>query len=159
MILDFVTWTASPNLFSGPVTVNLGKMRLGPEGAELCLDLRLPSTCSRETVLALVREKAAAYGLTAEEHDWLRPIHVPLESELVRNLLASYREVTGDAETAPIISAGATYARAFDNCVAFGANLPGNPTSEHQPNERVKIDALLTAAKVYRRAFEKCVIA
>lgn len=145
--------------FSGPVTVNLGKMRLGPEGAELCLDLRLPSTCSRETVLALVRERAAAYGLTAEEHDWLRPIHVPLESELVRNLLASYREVTGDAETAPIISAGATYARAFDNCVAFGANLPGNPTSEHQPNERVKIDALLTAAKVYRRAFEKCVIA
>ena len=63
-----------------------------------------------------------------------------------------------DFDGAGGISAGATFARAFDNCVAFGANFPGSPTSEHQPNERVKIDALLTAAKVYRRAFEKCVL-
>lgn len=143
---------------SGPVTVNLGKMALGPEGAEFCLDLRLPSTCPKEKILSLLREKAAAYGMTVEEYDWLRPIFVPLESELVQNLLGAYREVTGDTETPPSISAGATFARAFDNCVAFGANFPGSPTSEHQPNERVKIDALLTAAKVYRRAFEKCVL-
>ena len=145
--------------FSGPVTVNLGKMALGSSGTEFCLDLRLPSTCEKEKILSLLREKAAVYGMTVEEYDWLRPIFVPLESELVQNLLNAYREVTGDMETAPYISAGATYARAFDHFVAFGANLPGNPTSEHQPNERVKLDSLLTAAKVYRRAFEKCVIA
>ena len=144
--------------FSGPVTVNLGKMALGPEGTSFCLDLRLPSTCAKETALCLLREKAAAYGMTVEEYDWLRPIHVPLESELVQNLLSAYREVTGDTETAPYVSAGATYARAFNNCVAFGANFPGKPTSEHQPNERVRIDSLLQAAGVYRRAFEKCVL-
>ena len=30
--------------------------------------------------------------------------------------------------------------------------------SEHQPNERVRVDALVQAAEVYRRAFQKCVV-
>lgn len=144
--------------FSGPVTVNLGKFTLDEHGAVLGLDLRLPVTREKEEILALVREKGAACHLTVEEFDWLRPIHVPLDSPLVSKLLKAYREVTGDAETEPYISAGATFARAFDNCVAFGANMPGSPTSEHQPNERVFIPDLMKAAEVYRRAFSYLVI-
>lgn len=144
--------------FSGPVTVNLGKFTLDEHGAVLGLDLRLPVTREKEEILALVREKAAACHLTVEEFDWLRPIHVPLDSPLVSKLLQAYREVTGDAETEPYISAGATFARAFDNCVAFGANMPGSPTSEHQPNERIFIPDLMKAAEVYRRAFSYLVI-
>lgn len=144
--------------FSGPVTVNLGKFALDEHGAVLGLDLRLPVTREKEEILALVREKAAACHLTVEEFDWLRPIHVPLDSPLVSKLLKAYREVTGDIETEPYISAGATFARAFDNCVAFGANMPGSPTSEHQPNERIFIPDLMKAAEVYRRAFSYLVI-
>lgn len=144
--------------FSGPVTVNLGKFALNEKGAVLSLDLRLPVTREKEEILAIVREKAASYHLTVEEFDWLRPIHVPLDSPLVSKLLQAYREVTGDAETEPYISAGATFARAFDNCVAFGANMPHSPTTEHQPNERVSIEKLLEAAEVYRRAFSSLVL-
>lgn len=145
--------------FSGPVTVNLGKFSLDEQGAVLGIDLRLPVTCEKETILALVREKAAACHMTVEEFDWLRPIHVPLDSPLVSKLLQAYREVTGDAKTEPYISAGATFARAFDNCVAFGANMPHNPTSEHQPNERISIIKLMQATEVYRRAFSYLVLA
>lgn len=145
--------------FSGPVTVNLGKFRLDAQGAMLGLDLRLPVTRQKEEILALVREKAAAYHLTVEEFDWLRPIHVAQDSPLVTQLLRAYREVTGDAKTEPYISAGATFARAFDNCVAFGANMPHSPTTEHQPNERVSIIKLMQAAEVYRRAFTYLVLA
>lgn len=145
--------------FSGPVTVNLGKFSLDEQGAVLGIDLRLPVTCEKETILTLVREKAAACHMTVEEFDWLRPIHVPLDSPLVRKLLQAYREVTGDAKTEPYISAGATFARAFDNCVAFGANMPHSPTSEHQPNERISIIKLMQATEVYRRAFSYLVLA
>ena len=145
--------------FSGPVTVNLGKFSLDEQGAVLAIDLRLPVTCEKETILALVREKAAACHMTVEEFDWLRPIHVPLDSPLVSKLLQAYREVTGDAKTEPYISAGATFARAFDNCVAFGANMPHSPTSEHQPNERISIIKLMQATEVYRRAFSYLVLA
>lgn len=145
--------------FSGPVTVNLGKFTLDAQGAMLGLDLRLPVTRQKEEILALVREKAAAYHLTVEEFDWLRPIHVAQDSPLVTQLLRAYREVTGDAKTEPYISAGATFARAFDNCVAFGANMPHSPTTEHQPNERVSIIKLMQAAEVYRRAFTYLVLA
>lgn len=145
--------------FSGPVTVNLGKFTLDEHGATLGLDLRLPVTSEKEEVLSLVREKAAACHMTVEEFDWLRPIHVPQDSPLVTKLLQAYREVTGDAKTEPYISAGATFARAFDNCVAFGANMPHSPTSEHQPNERISIIKLMQAAEVYRRAFTYLVLA
>lgn len=144
--------------FSGPVTVNLGKFSWDGTGGELCLDLRLPVGRTKEEIFGLVAARAGEYGLTAEEYDWLRPIHVPLDSPLVVSLLGAYRAVTGDEETEPYISAGATYARAFDNCVAFGANLPTAPTSEHQPNERVRVDNLLLAAQVYRQAFLNCVV-
>lgn len=142
--------------FSGPVTVNLGQMTLGAAGAELGVDLRLPVGRTKEEILALLRRKAEAYGLTVEEYDWLRPLHVPLDSPLVQNLLAAYRTVTGDTQTQPYISAGATFARAFDNCVAFGANMPDSPTSEHQPNERIFIPKLVQAAEVYRQALQSC---
>lgn len=145
--------------FSGPVTVNLGKFSLDEQGAVLGIDLRLPVTCEKGTILTLVREKAAACHMTVEEFDWLRPIHVPLDSPLVSKLLQAYREVTGDAKTEPYISAGATFARAFDNCVAFGANMPHSPTSEHQPNERISIIKLMQATEVYRRAFSYLVLA
>lgn len=145
--------------FSGPVTVNLGKFTLNEQGAVLGLDLRLPVGREKEEILALVREKAEACHMTVEEFDWLRPIHVPLDSPLVSRLLQAYREVTGDTRTQPYISAGATFARAFDNCVAFGANMPDSPTSEHQPRERISITNLVQAAEVYRKAFSYLVLA
>ena len=144
--------------FSGPVTVNFGKMKGGREGFTLGLDLRHPVGMDKEKLMELIRRKAEDYHLRVEEYDYLRPIHVPLDSELVTQLLTAYRKVTGDETTAPYISAGATYARAFDHCVAFGANMPSLPTSEHQPNERVKIDALLLASEVYREAFRLLVV-
>ena len=144
--------------FSGPVTVNLGKMHASSAGTVFSVDLRLPVGQSKDAILAILRGKAAEYGLTVEEFDWLHPIHVPLDSPLVQSLLGAYREVTGDIATEPYISAGATYARAFSNCVAFGANLPDSPTSEHQPNENIPLDGLVCAANIYRRAFERTVV-
>lgn len=144
--------------FSGPVTVNLGRIEASENGTVFSVDLRLAVGCQKEDIMDIVKAAAARYGMVATEYDWLRPIHVPIESELVQNLLSAYKEVTGDTVSEPYISAGATYARAFDNCVAFGANFPNAITTEHQPNERVMVEDLARAWEIYRSAFKRCVI-
>lgn len=49
---------------------------------------------------------------------------MPLDSELITTLMSAYQEITGDMESQPVASGGATYARAMNNCVAFGCVLP-----------------------------------
>ncbi|MEG0744448.1 MAG: Sapep family Mn(2+)-dependent dipeptidase [Erysipelotrichaceae bacterium] len=143
--------------FSGPVSINLGKM-IGDEETIFSVDLRLPPSQTKEGILKLLRCKANEYNMEVEEFDYLRPIHVPLDSELVKSLLGAYRDVSGDVESHPYLTAGATYARAFDNCVAFGANFPGLLTTEHQPNEKVKIEQMMLSAQIYKEALKRCVM-
>ena len=59
-----------------------------------------------------------------------------------------YEEQTG-LDSTPHSSGGATYARALDNCVAFGSVFPGSPKTEHQPNEYIIIEDLMRAASIY----------
>ena len=52
----------------------------------------------------------------------------------------------------PIAIGGATYARAFDNCISFGANIPGQKDICHQSDEFITIDNLVFASKTYAKA-------
>ncbi len=144
--------------FSGPITNCFSQMEANENGVKLSVDLRLPVSVTKEQVLEMMGEKAKKYGLTVEEFDWLAPIHVPKEGELINALMAAYQEVTGDMESQPEISAGATYARAFKGCVAYGACFPDTLITEHEPNERVTIAEFIKAAEVYREAFLKLVV-
>lgn len=49
-------------------------------------------------------------------------------------------------------SANVYYTRSMDNCVAFGAVLPGRPKTEHQPNEHISLDDMLIAMNIYGEA-------
>jgi succinyl-diaminopimelate desuccinylase len=55
-------------------------------------------------------------------------------------------------DSTPLTSGGATYARAMDNCVAFGAVFPGKPKTEHQTNEYVDVKDLIKSAEIYAYA-------
>jgi acetylornithine deacetylase/succinyl-diaminopimelate desuccinylase-like protein len=63
-----------------------------------------------------------------------------------------YRQVSGDVVSEPVSSGGATYARAMDNCVAFGALTPDELLTEHQPNERAVLENLYKAMEIYAYA-------
>jgi acetylornithine deacetylase/succinyl-diaminopimelate desuccinylase-like protein len=117
--------------------------------------MRIPVTVSKDEIVETLKKKAAEYGFRYEEHDYLRSIYTPLESELIKTLMAAYQEVTHDYESQPQTSGGATYARAIDNCVAFGAVLPGKAKTEHQPNEYIVLDDMKIAMEIYMSAFEK----
>jgi acetylornithine deacetylase/succinyl-diaminopimelate desuccinylase-like protein len=102
-----------------------------------------------------LNEVAKKYGFDIEENDYLRSIYTPLDSELVKTLMESYVEITGDTKSQPISSGGATYARAMDNCVAFGPAFPYSKETEHQPNEYIELDEIKTAIEVYSSALVK----
>ncbi len=137
---------------SGKLKFNVGKIELNDEEEVICLDIRIPVTADKDEVVAKLSKSAKEYGLEYEEFDYLRSIYVPKDSKLVKSLMASYQKVTGDMESEPESSGGATYARAMDNCVAYGAIFPGEAKTEHQPNEYTPLDTMKRATLVYAEA-------
>lgn len=140
---------------SGELKFNVGKIEFTENEEILGIDMRIPVTYDKEEIVKTLSEKAKEYGFEYRQHDYLKSIYVPLDSELITTLMSAYQEVTGDMESQPVASGGATYARAMENCVAFGCVLPGRPKTEHQPNEYIVLDDMKQAMKIYMKAFEK----
>ena len=78
-------------------------------------------------------------------------LYISKDDYLIRTLCNIYNEET-NSNSEPIAIGGATFARAFPNCVSFGANLPGHKDMCHQTDEFISIDNLMLACKIYTRA-------
>jgi predicted dipeptidase len=136
---------------SGKLKFNVGKIDLG-RLEQLSIDSRLPVTVPKGEMVDKLRAAAARYGLEYKEFDWLGPIYLPLDHFMVQTLMKVYRQYSGDLVTEPRASGGATYARAIDNCVAYGALTFDEPLTEHQPNERMVLKNLYKAMEIYAHA-------
>jgi succinyl-diaminopimelate desuccinylase len=136
---------------SGKLKFNVGKIELG-DAEQISIDARLPVMVSKEAIVSKLRLAATKYGLEYQEFDWLAPIYLPLDHFMVETLMKVYRERTSDLTTEPRASGGATYARAMQNCVAFGALTVDEDLTEHQPNERVVLENLFKAMEIYAYA-------
>ena len=136
---------------SGRLKFNVGMIDFG-DVEQLSIDCRIPVTVAKEDVVAKLSAAAARYGLAYKEFDWLAPIYLPKDHFMIETLMRVYRQVSGDDVSRPIASGGATYARAMDNCVAFGALFPGEILTEHQPNERADLENLYRAMEIYAHA-------
>lgn len=136
---------------TGKLSVNLAGLTMTADKTELRLDLRIPVLADKDDLVAKLSQIAGGYGLTYEEYDYLAPLYVPLDSPLVETLMSVYQDMTGDM-TEPIASGGATFARTMSNCVAFGACFPDSIQTEHQENERIRLDDLYKAMDIYAEA-------
>ena len=79
------------------------------------------------------------------------PLYVPKDNHLVKTLCDIFNKMTG-SNAEPIAIGGGTYARAFENCVSFGSNFPGDTDMCHQANEFIDIDKLILSCKIYAKA-------
>lgn len=136
---------------SGQLKFNVGKINIG-DTEQIAIDCRIPVTVSKEKVVNKLNAAARRYGLAYREVDWLRPIFLPQNHFMIKKLIRVYSLISGDLISNPIAIGGATYARAMDNCVAFGALFPDEPNTEHQPNERVVLKNLYKAMEIYAQA-------
>jgi succinyl-diaminopimelate desuccinylase len=136
---------------SGKLKFNVGLINIG-EKEQISIDTRIPVTVLKDEIVKKLSAAAAAYGLEYKEFDWLAPLYLPKDHPVIETLLKVYHQFSGDEVSEPIALGGATYARAFDNCVAYGPLFPGELLTEHEPNERAIMENLYLAMKIYAHA-------
>jgi succinyl-diaminopimelate desuccinylase len=138
---------------SGPLTVNLGKVELDASQQMIGLDIRIPVTFDKDIVVSKLKEKVESYGFKYNEYDYLKSIHIPIDHFMVQKLRKVFEEETG-LDSKPLSSGGATYARAIDNCLAYGALFPGDEKVEHKANEYIKIENLYKCVDIYSKTID-----
>ncbi|WP_125590728.1 M20 family metallopeptidase [Companilactobacillus jidongensis] len=120
---------------SGKLTFNISSLEINPKGSRLQIDMRIPVKIDHDELVQKVADAVKPFDMKYENFDYVAPLYVPTDTDLVKTLMSTYQDVTGDTESKPAISGGATFARTMNNCVAFGAMLPTTPDFMHQANE------------------------
>ena len=137
---------------SGMLTLNVGKFYFKNDELRVGFNLRVPINTTFDFVEDRFSDVCKNFdGVYCEFTGKKDPLYVPKDSYLVKTLCKVYNDVT-NSNCEPIAIGGATYARAFDNFVSFGANLPGQKDMCHQTDEFISIDNLLLAHEIYCRA-------
>ncbi|MBE4703847.1 Sapep family Mn(2+)-dependent dipeptidase [Spiroplasma platyhelix] len=139
---------------SGAFTINVGLVTINEKESYLGCNVRFPVHTTKDDVLNKLTEILAPYKLTTRIEHYDKPLHMPLDSPIVTELMTIYQTVTKDKISKPIAIGGGTYARAMPNCVAFGAIFNEATSTEHQYNESIKIEELWHSMLIYVRAIE-----
>jgi succinyl-diaminopimelate desuccinylase len=139
---------------AGPLTSNLGIATMSKSGdITLTYNIRYPVTWSIQLLMDRLAPVIETAGWGLVDHEDQPPLYVPLDQEPVATLLRVYQEETGDLTSTPGTMGGGTYARATPNAVAYGSSFPGGKDGPaHEPDERIAIDTLVRAAKIYAHA-------
>ena len=136
---------------SGKLTLNVGHLKFYENYLQVGINLRIPVNTSIETVTNLIELKCQKYSLETYVAGKQNPLYVPKNNYLVQTLCNIFNQKT-NSDFEPIAIGGGTYARAFDNCISFGANFPGDTDMCHQANEFVNVEKLVLACKIYAEA-------
>jgi succinyl-diaminopimelate desuccinylase len=142
-----------------PATVNVGTVRMDPEGAcTVGFDLRWPPPRGATEVVAAVQgalRTALGPDVPLEvTGGGLDPFLVAEDSALIRSLVESYEVVTGEAG-APVTLSGTTYAKAAPGSVTFGPGKAGQQGRIHAANERITLEELDELTELYAAALAR----
>ena len=140
---------------SGILTLNVGNISLDNNVLKIGLNLRIPISVPIENIENTFMKCLSNYmEINYKKVDFKQSLYIPKDNYLVKTLCDIYNE-EANSYLEPIAIGGATYARAFDNCISFGANLPGQKDMCHQTDEFISIDNLLFACRVYSKAIHE----
>lgn len=138
-----------PNKELGDLTLNLARLELKEGNIKSAMNLRIPG----DTDLADIKEKITkSFNTIKIKFVGEKPaLYIPKDNSLVQLLCKIYNEYTGENKE-PLAIGGATYARAFKNCVSFGAARPEESDMCHQVDEYITMKNLLDACNMYALA-------
>ena len=137
---------------SGELTLNVAQFKLTNDNLVIGLNLRVPINTEFDLVETKFLSVCKKFNnINCEFTGKKNPLYISKDSYLVKTLCKIYNDYT-NSNSEPIAIGGATYARAFDNFVSFGANLPGQKDMCHQTDEFISIDNLMLACNIYTKA-------
>ena len=137
---------------SGKLTFNVGVLSFEKKAITFSVNVRYPVTYSDEDFYHNMAEIASKFDIGIMRSKVQEPIYFEVDSPIIKTFMEIYRENTGDMESEPVTIGGGTYARSMKNCVAFGAQFPGDPDLMHQRDERLALERLDTMTKIYADA-------
>ena len=126
---------------SGPLSFNLGMLRLDESGLRVTVNYRYPVTCRFEDCVPQVRSAFGEAGFRLASASHSEKLFVPEDAPLVQKLIGVYNAYTGE-NARPICIGGGTYAKSMPNILAFGPAFPGEEPTEHQPDEYIDLERL-----------------
>lgn len=139
---------------SGKLTLNIGNLDFKNLDSELKigLNIRIPINTSVDTIKKHFITCTSKYSnINFYEKRYQPALHISQENILVKTLCDVFNKST-NSNFSPIAIGGATYARAFKNCISFGPNFPGQTDMCHQVDEFIEIDNLILCSKIYAKA-------
>lgn len=132
---------------AGDLTSNLGECSLRDNRLTMLFNIRYPVLWSGSDLTEKNKAMRERHGFEIAAFTDSKPLHVPLDQEPVKTILAVAREEV-DPKLEPGTMGGGTYARAVANTVAIGTGWPGDGPA-HEANERYAITSYIRAAKIY----------
>lgn len=136
---------------SGEITLSIGVVQYIDSVVTFTLDIRYPISMDHQNCIDKLETHARINHLDVEITSQTDPHYVPKDSPLIKTLMEVYREKTGDLSE-PIAIGGGTYAKAFNNMVAFGIEFPGKPLLIHQPDECIDIVDIIKSTQISAEA-------
>ena len=139
---------------SGILTLNVGNFHIKNNSIQIGLNIRIPVNTPINNITELFTNVCNQYNLKLLVKSTQAPLYVPKNNQLVQTLTNIFNKIN-NSNFEPIAIGGGTYARAFENCVSFGANFPEDIDMCHQANEFVYINKLITSCKIYTEAIHE----
>lgn len=143
----------------GFLTLNIGVVKIEKGTVSIVLDIRYPQETNEQKIMAKIENALheAKSSLKLELIQFKGPLFVNPKSPLVSTLEHIYREYSKDMDTPLMTMGGGTYARSFENFVAFGAEFPTRVRPSwvgqvHQADEGYEIEQFLMATAIYAQA-------
>ncbi len=160
-------WKGSPEnidvngAYMGFLTMNPGIITIKDHHAHVVIDIRYPNDTTPSQVfdgfVSACKELASSITPTMPRSG--DPLFVDPNSKLVKDLMAAYAENTGDTFHPAITIGGGTYAKMFDNFVAYGPEKPWKRVPKgikaggcHEADEAVDVNDLKEAIAIYTDA-------
>ncbi len=139
---------------SGPLIFNVGMANINEDIATLSINIRYPIKSTDEEVLSGVESVLEGTRIGLITRAVQKPIYCHRDDPICQTYMKAYRDETGDMEADAMIIGGGTYAKMFNNILAFGAAFPHDPNTMHQADEKFSIDSFMKMARVYARAIK-----
>ena len=135
---------------SGILTLNTAQCIIKDNTLSLGFNLRIPVTIDYNKIEKEF-QKYCNENLEIKIARIQEPLYIEKNCSIVKQLCDIFNDYN-NSDLEPIAIGGGTYARAFDNCVSFGPQMPNAKDMCHQTDEYIGIDNLLFCTKVYAEA-------
>ena len=135
---------------SGILTLNTAQFTLTNSILRIGFNLRIPVSIDYNNIINYFNNKCEG-NIKSTVARIQKPLLVNKNSYLVKTLCGIFNDYNS-SNFKPQAIGGGTYARAFNNCVSFGPQMPNSKDMCHQSDEFITISNLLFCAKVYAQA-------